>query len=72
MVIAILQEWDVVNEIDEGYMGTVKNRWPEIVSPTNIRIRDVIEIGATAIACSGVDCFGICVAELQLQFMLYV
>lgn len=47
-VVTVFQEWKFVDEVDEGNVGSVENGWAIIVSPTQIRIRDSVQIAATS------------------------
>jgi len=67
MVVAVLQERNLINKINEGHIGAVEYRWTEIVSPSYKGIGNVVEVAAAAVAIGRVNCARQRVAELQLQ-----
>lgn len=66
-----VKDWERIDEVDEGDIRAVERRRADIVAPTGIGIGGVIKIAATAIASRRIDCFGIRIAELQLQVLLH-
>ena len=41
---------NVVNEIDHGDVRAVKATWPDVISPTQVRIRDIVQVSAARAA----------------------
>ncbi len=53
---AVPRKWDVINEVNECDIGTVEDRWTDVVFPAHIRIGDVIQVEAvSAITGCGID-----------------
>src|ERR1043165_136262 len=59
---------NVVNEVDERDMGTVEDRWTDVVFPTQIRIGDVIQVKTVStVASSRVNRTCQSIGNLQLK-----
>ena len=66
-LVAVSENREVVNEVDESVVSAVKLRWPDIVPPSNIRIGYVVEVAAAAVAGGCVNCLRERIAKLQLK-----
>src|ERR1700722_3038430 len=71
-VAAVLQERDIVDEINESDLSTIKLRRAVVVAPSHVRVRRVIEVATTAVAGGCIHRLRNRVADLELQIFSYV
>src|SRR6185437_10101288 len=72
MIVTVLEQWYLINEVGEYDIGAVEYRWTCVVSPSNVRVGVVVQVGTGAIAGGCIRRFGVGVAELKLQVSCYI